>query len=173
MGATGGLMAAQGVSSYYQAEGIKTQGDIQAQLYEQNARLADLKAEDAIRRGDKAATQAQKEISRILGEQVVAFAGQGVDVNTGTASKVVKESSRQAQEDVATIKQNAWLESWGYKIEGIQGVSQANFARIGAQNQASNTLLTGGINALNMGYQGYARQQANKPKSTGTTTGTK
>lgn len=163
-------MAVQGVSSYYQAEAIKSQGDIQAQLYQQNARLADLKAEDAIRRGDKAATQAQKEISRILGEQVVAFAGQGVDVNTGTAAKVVQESSKQAQEDVATIKQNAWLESWGYKIEGIQGVSQANYAKIGAQNQATNTLLTGGLNALNMGYQGYARDQAKKPPAT---TGTK
>lgn len=138
---------------------------------DQNRQFSELMAEDAIRRGDRAALQHRKKVRQLIGSQRAALAAQGIDVNAGSAMDVQLDTASLGAQDAETIKNNAWREAWGLRSQASGYGAQAAMAGIsgglagfaGAQAQSS-TFLTGGLNALNSGIQGYqAYKAAAKP----------
>jgi hypothetical protein len=164
MGASGSLMAmssfTQGAASfgsaYSQAGAMKAQGDYQAKMAELNSEFAELQAADALKRGDRNASSVIKEGDKVAGAQRASLAGQGVDVNFGSARTVQDDTRHSAALDALTVKNNAWREAWGYKMQALESSSRGEFAGFAAQNQANNTLLTGGMQAFGSGLKGYA-----------------
>lgn len=129
-------------SSYSQAQALKTQGDYQRQQAEMNAKIADFQALDAIKRGDKAAGMAERKSRQLQGSQRAALAAQGLNVDSGSGLELQNDSAELGAIDSATIKNNAWLEAWGYRAQSLDLNSQGQFAQMSANNQASSTLLT-------------------------------
>lgn len=157
MGATGALAALQLSSGYSQAQAIEAEGDYQQSIYNINARFADVQAEDAIKRGDKEAIQLKKQAKKLIGSQRVALAAQGIDIESGSALEVQEDTAALAADDVMTIKNNAWKEAWGYRVQAFDFRNRGEFAKLSAKNKARNTLLTSGIQAfstLNSGGSG-------------------
>jgi len=164
MGATSALLA--GVAStasnfsaqQTQANAVKAQGQFEGAMFDRNAAFTTLQAQDAIARGSLAAGQ-RATAGRVQNGQVVAgFSGQGVDVNVGTPQDVVSNNERLTALDVATIKNNAAREAWGYTTEATDLTLRGKFAREGANNAAAGiransygTILSGAANALNFG----------------------
>jgi len=156
MGATGAVAAsgvAGGISqfgnAYVQAQAAKTQGAYQRQQYEFNARMANLQAEDSIRRGDKEAKAHKKKVKGLIGSQRAAMAAQGIEVNADSALDIQADTAAQGAADALQIKNNAWREAWGYRVAAASNQGQGAFAYMAARHQAKNTLVTGGIQAAN------------------------
>lgn len=138
-------------SAYSQSQAYKAAGANARQIGDTNARTAELQAKDATSRGNRAAIEVKKQAGRVAGDQRVAFAAQGVDVNSGTAAGIQEDTRAMGALDALTIQNNATLEAWGYKMGGINASAQGRSAEISANSQAAQTLLTGGLRAAGNG----------------------
>lgn len=153
-------------NAYSQSRGIKAQAAYQRNVAEINSKLADLKGEDALQRGEDAARDYKKQVNRMIGSQRAAFAAQGVDVGYGSAADIQADTATQGELDILTIRSNAFREAWGYKVEANNYTAQGQFAEMGGNMQANNTLLTGGVAALGSGLQAYSATYGGSRKTT-------
>lgn len=160
----GGLMAAslaaQGMSSvgnsYAQSQALRARGDYQKMVGQSNAHLAQIQASDAIDRGNLAAEHNQDKTRQLVGAQRASMAAQGVDVNTGSAANLQSDSETLGALDSMTLRNNAIREAYGYKVQSINDTFSGNFSQVAANAEASDTLLTGGMNAIgDFGKAGY------------------
>jgi len=151
-GASGNLAAALVITSgisdagdaYTQAQATRAQGAYQAGIYEQNARTLNAQANDAVTRGGRMVARVRQDQQKMIAGQRVGFAGQGVEVNTGSAADVQQETKAISSEDAITIKNNSWLEAFGFKSQALDQQTRANMARTGSKYQSRSMLLTGG-----------------------------
>jgi hypothetical protein len=144
-------------TAYNQAQAAKAQGRYQKRISETNARLADERAADAVKRGGEQSNQVRRQANKVDAEQRAAAAAQGLDAGSGDFSDLRQETATTAALDESRIKTNAWREAFGYKVEALNASSQGEFAELSAENQAGNTILTGGMQALSYGLDGYAK----------------
>jgi len=153
MGATAALaafsVASTAITSISQAKAQKAAGAYQQQTYEQNARLAEIQAQDAIDRGETDAKNNDKKTKVLIGAQRARLAAQGIDIESGSALDVQTDTAAAGAEDSLTIRNNAWRESWGYKVQALNYRTGGNFAMLTANNAANQTILTGGMQAVN------------------------
>lgn len=156
--------AGTAATSYAQSKAQKSEGDYQKQIYESNARLADIQADDAIRRGEKDAKQHKKNVKRLIGSQRAALAAQGLDLEADDALAIQQESAEYGALDVLEIKNNAWREAWGYKVQANDFMGRARFADITAKNKARNTILTGGMSIASDAAYGAYLSKAGVPR---------
>lgn len=170
MGSTGALQAGsygvQGLSSIggaiAQSQALRAQGAYRQSVYNTNAGLARMQGAQALSQGDISASRLTTQARGIQGAQRAAFAAQGVDTGSGSAGDVTASTGALGALDALTIKNNAWRQSFGYNVQAIQASSQGQFAKMAADNQAGNTLLTGGMRAVGFGMQGYGAWLASK-----------
>ena len=154
--------------AFTQSQAIESRGDYETEVYRTNTRLANLQAEDAIQRGDEDSDTHKEQVKVLIGRQRAILAAQGIEINadSGSPISIQEETAALGALDALTIRNNAWRESWGFKVQAADFEARANFAEIEARNNASNTLLTGGLQALNTGLNlGYYRQ-IGKPTTT-------
>ena len=145
------------MSSSMQASAIRSQGIWESSQMEQNAKLMDFRAKESERMGEKQAQQRAMQIKKLQGRQRAVAAAQGVEVHSGSALDVQTETAGLGALDIATIRNNAWREAWGYKVEGTNLRSSANMTRIAAKQNARNTLVTGGMTAATQFASGWAK----------------
>jgi len=155
-----GFQAGSGLAgALNEADATRAKAKYQKTVSDSNARFAELNATQAIQEGDRAALQVRQQGDAITGTQRAGFAGQGVDVNTGTAADVQRETQTLSAMDALTLKNNAWRKAYGYKVEAINATRKGQFAQKAADQAASDTLLTGGLNAFSTlakgGYDYY------------------
>ncbi len=161
-----GMYAIQSInalsSAHNQAKAMKAQGAYMKQQAQTNARLSMMSADDAIKRGDLESGKVRRKASQVLGAQKVNAAAQGIDINSGSAADLQTETEVMSDHDINTIKNNAWREAWGFRVQAQNYEGQGNMAAIGAKYGARQTMLTGGMNALNYAARGayeYKRNQ--------------
>lgn len=133
--------------SQQESEAIRQAGQANARIFDVNARFSELQAEDAIRRGDREALALRGEGRRLRGAQRAAYAGQGVDVNSGAPVEVGAGTDMLLEQDVQAIKSNAWREAWGLKVQALDYRMRGEAAEKGAQQQAENVALAGALKA--------------------------
>ena len=160
------LAGMQFAQAYNQSRAIDAQSKYQSSMLDISSRFAGLQAEDAIFRGKKEARNVKKRVRRILGSQRVAFAGQGVDLDSGSAAAVQQSTEYEAELDAIQIKNNAWKQAWGYRVKAFDLRNQSRMTRIAGRNQAQNTLLAGALQASSTAYMGM-ESSAKKAASMG------
>lgn len=136
-----------GVSAINQSKAQKLEGNIRSQQLETNARIGELQAKDAESRGKKDSEEYKKKVKLLIGRQRASFAAQGIDPGTGSALDIQLETAEFGAVDALTIRNNAFREATGHRIEAIDTRSQASFARFSGENRSRNTLITGGLTA--------------------------
>jgi hypothetical protein len=107
----------------------------------------------AEKRGEKEQAAHAARVKGLIGEQRVSLAAQGIDLGTGSAAALTEQSYRLGAEDQMTIRNNAWREAWGLKMQSQQYTAAGNMALTGGRNAAGNTLLTGFAQAASYGIQ--------------------
>lgn len=146
-----GLAGASG-----EAESIRQQGAFQQQQLRFNKKLAEIDAKDAVERGEEQVKDLKSQAAQVQGSQKAALAAQGIDIDVGTAVGIADQTQKQVETDVARVRNNAWREAWGFKIEASNLGTQARQTGIAASNQASSTILAGGLNAAGTIVGGFA-----------------
>jgi hypothetical protein len=134
-----------GANAYVQAGAISEQGKFQTQQMETNARMAKMQADQATKRGEKAAQAVRQKTKQLIGSQRAALAAQGIEVNADTAADIQADTSALGALDALTVKNNAWLEAWGYKVQANDYETQAKMVSNAAKYNSKMTLVTGGI----------------------------
>lgn len=156
-GTLGTLAILQGTSSLsssiQSAGALKSQGVYEQSVAETNKKIADYQASDALKRGDKAVAEHNKAVRSLLGKQRASLAAQGIDISSGSAADIQSDTQYLGALDALTIKHNAAREAFGYQTQAIGYGAQGRFASLAANNQANNTLLTGGMNFLGAGLK--------------------
>jgi hypothetical protein len=154
-------------STYSQYKGIKAQGDYEQGVYSRNEGMSKLMAEDAIFRGKKAEKSQRETIRQTIGSQRAALAAQNVDLESGSALDVQQDTAALGAEDVLAIRNNAWREAWGYRVQASEYAAGREYARISTNMASKNTILTGGLQIANT-WANYANASGAKvPKKTG------
>lgn len=146
--ATTGLTTAQMISLGLSAAGaatsaigayqqVKVAGDVAAR----NAKLADLQAEDALRRGENEAAELRRQVAATKSAQRVSLAAKGLDLTYGTAADLQDQTDFFGESDVATVRTNARKEAWARRSQGANFQAEALSQR--PWLSAGSTLLAG------------------------------
>jgi hypothetical protein len=151
---TVGTAIIQGVQGYRQARANRQESQYLEAQYQTNARLANMQAEDAIARGEKNSANIKTQTKKLIGAQRARLAAQGLDLSEDDALAIQQESAAMGAEDAQTIKNNAWQEAWGYRVQAQDYTNKGVFARIQGKNKANSTILTSGLGILNT-FAGY------------------
>lgn len=104
----------------------------EAQVADQNARLASQQASEAQDRGVREAQRYQRQLAQIKGRQQAAMAANGLDTSFGSALQVQQDTAMIGAEDTRTIYDNTANEVKGYEIDAANYRSGAAAKRTGA-----------------------------------------
>lgn len=162
-----------GAGAYNASESAMAEGRYQKQMSEINAKLSNMQATAAEKRGETEAQQKNKETQQLVGRQRAMAAAQGVDVNAGSVFDIQQGTQTLGAIDAMTIKNNAYREAFGYKSEAANYQAQGDFADLSARNKSRNSLVTGGLGVISGTmqsiYYGSGGDKAGPKKPTGKT----
>jgi hypothetical protein len=156
----GGAAIYEGISAnqsaQQQAEAIARQNQFQKELTEFNKDFAKSQASDAIKRGEEAVQVVKQRAKSIVGSQRAGLAAQGVDISSGAALKIQTDTQILSAVDAVKIRNNAWREAYGYKVQALEYSMRSIAAQDAANNQINSTLAAGGIQAISGVAQGVS-----------------
>ena len=119
------------VGSYYSAQNTKSNLQLQANLADTNAQIAELGAQSALAQGAKEEQRSRLQTTALKKSQRVAMAANGVDLGQGSAAEILTSTDLMGDIDANTIKANAVRNAWGYRTQAT------NYQNQGAMNRAS------------------------------------
>lgn len=146
IGAAGLQTAATGLQIYGQIR----RAHVEAQVAENNARLARAHAADSQRRGALVAGETLAEGRRVAAEATLAAGSGGIDPNSGSMANLTAQSAANAAIDAARIRSNAAREAWGLRAQEADYRRQAKEARKAGLLGAVGTGLSGASSAAFM-----------------------
>lgn len=144
-----GTAVIQGVQGYKQARAQREESQYLEAQYQTNARIAGMQAEDATRRGDQKALEVRRAGKQLVGKQRASMAAQGLDLAADDALAIQEETAGLTALDSQQVKNNAWQEAWGFRVQAADYENKGRFARITGKNKADATVLTSGLGILN------------------------
>ena len=146
IGAVGNLMQGQAASAA---------GRAQAAANDQNARMADEQARDALRRGAYDELRQRRQTSILQGQQRAVLAASGVEIDSGSALDVQEATGLEGEQDAAIIRYNAEREAWGYGVQATNYRNAASAARAEGKSAMTAGIIGAGTSLLSVG-QGYS-----------------
>lgn len=133
--------AANTVGSFYSARGEKSNLRFQAELADQNAKIAELGAQSALQQGQREVQRAKLNTAQLKSAQKVAMAANGIELGEGTATQILTSTDIMGEEDANTIEVNAARNAWGYRTQKMNYENQA------AMGRATASAISPGMNA--------------------------
>jgi len=127
-------------TAYSQSQAIKSAGRYQSSIADTNAKMAE--------QGDLEASKENLKTQQTVGAIKAQQGASGVSVGSGSAALVRGGANLVGAVDEATIRNNAARKAWGYKIQGIQDTFESRFAKMTAASQSMQTLISGGLSAI-------------------------
>lgn len=148
-----------GFGAIQQASAARQQGEYEAAVANNNAKVAQQQAENERQIGNIEEEQHRRRVRQALGAQRAALAANGIDTTSGTALDLQTETAQFGEEDALTIRANAARKAWGYEVEAGNYKAQAIGAKARAKNTAMGSYLGGAANLAGLGYQYYASKR--------------
>lgn len=152
-----------GVNAYFSSRMAKIQANLQAQLAEENQRMANLAAEDALYRSAVNIGEISRQAQQVKSSQKVAMAANGIAMTGGTYAEVLTSTDIMKEESINIERLNGYKEAWGYRMQGVNYGAQAGAARVTA-GSASPTLsaasgLMSGLTSAAFNYAYFNRKE--------------
>lgn len=129
------------------AQNAKAQGAFQSVMGQQNAAYKLQAADDALARGAISADEQRQKTAQTIGSQRTGFAGNGIDVNSGTAALVQDDAAMLGELDALTLANNAAREAYGYQVGAQNDLMNAAYAQSTAKSNAFGSILGGASGA--------------------------
>jgi len=125
----------QAIGAYQTAQSQKASYAYQSRVSENNAKIGEWQAQDAMKRGERAEIDQRRKTAQLKGAQTASLAARGLDIGTGSALNILSDTDYLGEIDALTIRDNSRREAWGI--------------RQGAQNDTNNAgVLRGAGNAI-------------------------
>lgn len=93
-------------AAYKKSEAEQKQAEYNSAVNKNNAELAEIQAQDIMKRGDQEAIAARRQASQLRGQQRVSMAARGLDLGQGTPLSLLDQTDYFAAVDQATIDSN-------------------------------------------------------------------
>lgn len=143
----GAGMGAQAFGAYSNSKNAKAAYGAQAQVAQNNATIAGWQADDALARGDRAATRVRTQANQLKGVQRAALAANGVDLGVGSALNILTDTDYFKEVDANTTLDNAAREAWAIRNQAAGYTAEASLlaGRAAAESPgfaAASSLLT-------------------------------
>lgn len=143
------------VSAFAQRDAIEAQAEYKKQQLEFDAQVSDLQAETAIQDAERTAQKIETAGNQAVSDTRASAGAQGIEVNAGSAKDVQVSQKALSMYDAFTARNNGARQAFGYNVQSINDRGAASFAQSQASNLGNSTLLTGGLNALGQGAEGF------------------
>lgn len=114
------------VSSYNNSKNAAKAYEAQAKVNENNAIIAGWQADDALKRGDRAAMRVRMQGNQAKGAQRAKLAANGVDLGEGSALNILVDTDYFTDVDVATTLDNAAKEAWAIRNQAAGYSAEAS-----------------------------------------------
>ena len=162
-------MAAMALGGGAMAFGQYRQGQIEKQVANNNAIMADRAAVDTVKRGEEDAQRVQRQSAALKSTQQVGMAAHGLDIGYGTAQDIQDQTDFFGQSDATTTRQNAFNSAWNQREGAKQLRASGTLAAQQANLQATGTLLSTAGSVASKWYSpssvGFAGGQSAAPIS--------
>jgi len=148
-------MAMTAIGGYQQAQAQRAAGNANAQIAENNARLAEQQAHDTQVLATRDQQQSAWRTRALIGQQKAAIAANGLDMDVGTPLDLMKETAMFGKADEDAIGLDATRKAWGYQAEAINYRNQGAQAKWAGKAQSRATILStiGGL--AGQAYTGF------------------
>lgn len=123
-------------SAYQQSEARKEQGEYNAVIARNNAKMAEYQAEDAAQRGEVDAINARRKAAAIKGDQRATMAARGLDLGEGTALSLLDQTDYFSKVDQGTIRGNAAKEGYAKKAQAANFLTEATMYQNAADSES-------------------------------------
>ena len=145
LGLVGGYASYQGTKMQASAQSAQYAAQAKANEYsamvaDNNAKIAEMQAQDAVTRGEQKKQELTREVGQVRGAGRAGYAAGNVQVGTGSAMAWEQDLSSQATRERIAIDRNTDLEQWGFRVQAQNERNQAGMARMGAANAAAGGL---------------------------------
>lgn len=127
----------------YKAYTDASAGDAAKAAGDFNANVAETQAKQTIAQGDDLAAQYGQQGRALIGTEKAAYAGQNVDVGTGSPVDVQASTTYQVALDQQHIKLNAARAAWGYQVQAQNDRMQGANVQSADTGAAYSTILGG------------------------------
>lgn len=119
----------------------------QADMDTNNSIIAERQAQDALDRGRTEEQMHRIKIGQLKGQQVNAFAKNGVETDSGSALDTLSDTAMIGELESLTIRNNAEREAYGYKVQSMNYSASATNNRTAASTAKSsaNTAAIGSV----------------------------
>lgn len=155
MGAAMGIIGALGgaVNGYYASRLNKIQNKWAAVIAEENAKMSELQAGDALRASQVRVGEISRKAQQVKSGQKVAMTANGIAMTGGTYAEVLTSTDIYKEESIREETLRGYREAWGYRMQGINYAGQAGaYASSAASSNplasAGAGLMSGGADAL-------------------------
>lgn len=143
-------MSAQAQQAEAQANALR----YQAQVAENNRQIGDQLADRATKAGEAQVSAQRLKTAAAIGGIKAHQGASGLDINSGSAVDIQSTAAEMGELDALTIRNNAAMQSYSYKLQGAGYGQTAALSMAGAQNAqtAGNlsqfTSLAGGASSI-------------------------
>jgi len=123
-------------SAYQQSEARKEQGEYNAVIARNNAKMAEYQAEDAVQRGEVDAINARRKAAAIKSDQRATMAARGLDLGEGTALSLLDQTDYFSKVDQGTIRGNAGKEAYAKKAQAANFLTESTMYQNAADSES-------------------------------------
>ena len=136
-------------TGFIAAKGQRQEGKYQKAIMEQNARISEMQADDAIERGKFDEHAHRLSVRQLIGAQKASFGAQGIEIDAEESTgAVLLSTTAQGELDALTIRNNAAREAWGYRVQAQNYTAQGQLMEASAKNAARDTILTSFVSGV-------------------------
>ena len=133
IGDVGSTMLSIGAASQ-KANAEAAMAGYQAQVARNNQMIAEGYAQRAEQQGRVDGQNQRFKAAALIGSQRAALASQGGDINSGSPLDIVGDTARAGEFDAQTIRNNAALKAYGYRVQGYNNAADAGRYDLAAAN---------------------------------------
>jgi len=141
-GATAAGAASSAAGAYYGAKSTRRNAQISALASDENARLAEWEAKDALRRGERVEDSSRQKFGQLKGTQRAALASSGFEIAEGSALNILDDTDYASELEALNIRENTGREVNASQNQARQYRNQARFQRAGAAGVSPGGALT-------------------------------
>lgn len=145
------------VGSFFSAQSQKSNLQFQAAMGKINANLAEQSAQSVLRVGQQQVGQITLRAGAIKSAQRVAFAANGIALDSSSAVQQLTSTDLMKEMDVNTVTANAVRSAWGYRTQGVNALNDSMLKSASANSispvaAGAGSLLAGAGSALSNWY---------------------
>ncbi|NVO06350.1 MAG: hypothetical protein HXX19_10670, partial [Rhodoferax sp.] len=112
-----GGAVSSGLSAYYGAQAQKSSLDLQANMADINARMAESSAQATLLTGQREEQRSMIATANLKGSQRAAMAANGVDLGVGSAANILTTTDLMGEVDTNTLHANSVRSAFGLRTQ--------------------------------------------------------